>query len=174
MWLLTAYSTETVVRWVLLPRACRVGLLLLFPVSVQSCSGHASWAGEYTLSGSLTSVLPVVIDRMPTQRLEVVSSTLKLSADGSYSGTTLIRRVWETAGVADSSRDMPRDYEGTYTVNGDSVILREPRGNSCPMVRQSDGLLRGCGMPAPGPGVASFTPLSYRKLADSATSRRSQ
>jgi hypothetical protein len=78
----------------------------------------ADVVGTYRLQRIGNSMLPAVVERTTTRTIELISETLTLNADRTFTDVTDLR---ETTGA--TVRTVAQRATGTYTLNGNIVIF---------------------------------------------------
>jgi hypothetical protein len=78
----------------------------------------ASLAGTWTLQSINGGPLPATVTQTATDKLEVLSDVVNVSANGTYTETLQFRETLNGVSTTSTSTDA-----GTYTVNGTSVTL---------------------------------------------------
>lgn len=101
-------------------------LTLVFSLALAACGGDKSTGpvaveGSYTLRTVNGQPLPGVVYQEPGYKLEVVSATLTLNADASFTDSGTWRETNGTTVTTSSSTDV-----GTWTRNGNSFTLVYP------------------------------------------------
>jgi hypothetical protein len=81
--------------------------------------------GTYTLRTVNGSQLPFIVEEDGTSRAEIVSSTLIIHDNNTWSETTTVRLTQGT-----SITTFTDTFTGTYTLNGNSVVLTDSEGDS--------------------------------------------
>jgi hypothetical protein len=111
-------------------------------------------------------VLPQVLARTLTAKVELLGGTLVLRGDGTY----VARNVYRSTPVGASPRHRARVTDtavatGAFAVHGDTVVLTEPKkGHSSAFLCSARGnALEGPGIPAANRGLAYLAVHVYRR-----------
>jgi hypothetical protein len=97
--------------------------MLLVACGGDSATGPASVTGSYSLRTVNGANVPAVVYQDATEKDEIVSSTISLAGDNSWSGNLTIRGTDLTSGVVFPNLTIP--IGGTYSLNSGSIKLTD-------------------------------------------------